>query len=185
MEKEEANLDWGRLKECCHVRFGPPMSNNSLGELANLRQTGTIEEYQCQFQLLLARITDLKPRQQVNLFTVRSFRVTEKMRNFFGNQQTNEGDKVGFGPPMSNNSLGELANLRQTGTIEEYQCQFQLLLARITDLKPRQQVNLFTVRLVEELQIANEIQQSKNLGVAMNMARRLERKQNVSSKLSS
>ncbi|KAK5847245.1 hypothetical protein PVK06_003550 [Gossypium arboreum] len=138
---------------------------------------------------------------------------------FFGNQRTNEEDKVGlasfhllgeaqlwfdqieeeeanldwerfrecchirFGPPMSNNPLGELANLRQTGTVEEYQRQFQSLLARTTDLKPRQQVNLFTAGLVEELRIDIEMQQPGNLGVAMDMARALERKQKVSSKM--
>ncbi|KAL4324350.1 hypothetical protein GQ457_11G020520 [Hibiscus cannabinus] len=110
VEEEEADLDWGRFKECCHVRFGPPMSNNPLGELANLKQTGTVEEYQSQFQSLLARISDLKPRQQVDLFTA---------------------------------------------------------------------------GLVEELRIDIEMQQPGNLGVAMNMARTLERKQKASSKLSS
>ncbi|KAK5826336.1 hypothetical protein PVK06_021254 [Gossypium arboreum] len=69
MEEKEANLNWGRFKECCHIRFEPPMSNNPLGELANLRQTGTVEEYQRQFLSLLARAANLKPRQQVNLFT--------------------------------------------------------------------------------------------------------------------
>ncbi|XP_016665517.2 uncharacterized protein [Gossypium hirsutum] len=108
IEEEEANLDWERFRECCHVRFGPPMSNNPLGELVNLRQTGTVEEYQRQFQSLLARTTDLKPRQQVNLFI--------------------------------------------TG-------------------------------LVEELRIDIEMQQPGNLGVAMNMDRSLERKQKVSSKM--
>ncbi|MBA0729795.1 hypothetical protein Golax_004537, partial [Gossypium laxum] len=42
----------------------PPMSNNPLGELANLRQTRTVEEYQHQFQSLLAKTVNLKPRQQ-------------------------------------------------------------------------------------------------------------------------
>ncbi|KAK8497643.1 hypothetical protein V6N12_042831 [Hibiscus sabdariffa] len=110
VEEEETDLDWGRFKECCHVRFGPPMSNNPLGELANLKYSGTVEEYKSQFQSLLARISDLKPRQQVDLFTA---------------------------------------------------------------------------RLVEELRIDIEMQQSGNLGVAMNMAQALEHKQKASSKLSS
>ncbi|PPD94883.1 hypothetical protein GOBAR_DD08084 [Gossypium barbadense] len=85
------------------------------------------------------------------------------------------GDPLGrFGPPMSNNPLGELANLRQTGTVEEYQCQFLSQLARTTDLKPRQKVNLSTAELVEERRIDIEMQQQENLGVAMNMARILE-----------
>ncbi|KAH1107043.1 hypothetical protein J1N35_010811, partial [Gossypium stocksii] len=33
MEEEEPDLDWGCFKECCHVRFRPPMSNNPLGNL--------------------------------------------------------------------------------------------------------------------------------------------------------
>ncbi|PPD95551.1 hypothetical protein GOBAR_DD07444 [Gossypium barbadense] len=45
----------------------PPMSNNPLGELANLRQIRIVEEYQHQFQSLLAKTANLKPRQQVNL----------------------------------------------------------------------------------------------------------------------
>ncbi|PPS11403.1 hypothetical protein GOBAR_AA09241 [Gossypium barbadense] len=83
---------------------------------------------------------------------------------------------------MSNKPLGELANLKQIGTVEKYQRQFQSLLARTTDLKPQQQVNLFTAGLVEDLRIDIEMQQSRNLGVAMNMAQALERKQKVSSK---
>ncbi|KAJ1381359.1 Retrotransposon gag domain [Sesbania bispinosa] len=87
---------------------------------------------------------------------------------------------VRFGPPMSNNPLGELANLKQMGSVEEYQRQFQSLLSRTSDLKPHQQVDLFTVGLVEELRIDIEMQQPGNLGIAMNMARALERKQRVS-----
>ncbi|KAL1156025.1 hypothetical protein V6Z11_A08G064400 [Gossypium hirsutum] len=121
----------------------------------------------------------------------------KRCENFFGNQRTNEEDKeanldwerfrecchIRFGPPMSNNPLGELANLRQTGTVEEYQRQFQSLLARTTDLKPQQQVNLFTAGLVDELRIDIKMQQARNIGVAMNMARALERKQKISSKM--
>ncbi|PPS12418.1 hypothetical protein GOBAR_AA08225 [Gossypium barbadense] len=84
---------------------------------------------------------------------------------------------------MSNNPLEELVNLRQTGTVEEYQCQFQSLLARTTDLKPPQQVNLFIIGLLEELRIDIEMQQPGNLRVAMNMTRALERKQKVSFKI--
>ncbi|KAJ1400267.1 Retrotransposon gag domain [Sesbania bispinosa] len=87
---------------------------------------------------------------------------------------------VRFGPPMSNNPLGELANLKQMGSVEEYQRQFQSLLSRTSDLKHHQQVDLFTAGLVEELRIDIEMQQPGNLGIAMNMARALERKQRVS-----
>ncbi|KAJ1410099.1 Leucine-rich repeat domain superfamily [Sesbania bispinosa] len=66
------------------------------------------------------------------------------------------------------------------GFVEEYQRQFQSLLSRTSDLKPHQQVDLFTAGLVEELRIDIEMQQPGNLGIAMNMARALERKQRVS-----
>jgi hypothetical protein len=77
---------------------------------------------------------------------------------------------------MSNNPLGELANFKQIGSVEDYQRQFQTLLARTHDLKPRQQVDLFTAGLIDELRIDIELQQPGNLGVAMNLARAFERK---------
>ncbi|KAJ1420430.1 FAR1 DNA-binding domain [Sesbania bispinosa] len=54
------------------------------------------------------------------------------------------------------------------------------LILRTSDLKPHQQVDLFTAGLVEELKIDIEMQQPGNLGIAMNMARALECKQRVS-----
>ena len=84
---------------------------------------------------------------------------------------------IRFGPPLSNNPLGELSNLKQRGSVEEYQRQFQSLLARTTDLKPNQQVSLFTAGLVESLRIEVELHQPGNLGIAMNLARAFERKQ--------
>jgi hypothetical protein len=60
--------------------------------------------------------------------------------------------------------------------VEDYQRQFQVLLARTHDLKPIQEVDLFTAGLIDELRIDIELQQPGNLGVAMNMARAYERK---------
>jgi hypothetical protein len=77
---------------------------------------------------------------------------------------------------MSNNPLGELANFKQIGSVDDYQRQFQTLLARTHDLKPRQRVDLFTAGLIDELRIDIELQQPGNLGVAMNLARAFERK---------
>ncbi|KAG6490403.1 hypothetical protein ZIOFF_051699 [Zingiber officinale] len=84
---------------------------------------------------------------------------------------------IRFGPPLSNNPLGELANLKQTSSVEDYQRQFQSLLARTSDLRPQQHVDLFTAGLVEDLCINIELQKPRNLGIAMNMATALERKQ--------
>ncbi|PPR81890.1 hypothetical protein GOBAR_AA38825 [Gossypium barbadense] len=108
---------------------------------------------------------------------------------FFGNQRTNKEDKVG---------LASFYLLREAqlwfDQIKEEEAnldweRFRELSYQVratyetTDLKPRQQVNLFTAGLVEELRIDIEMQQPGNLGVAMNMARALERKQKVSSKM--
>ena len=34
------------FKRQCHLRFGPSIHGNNLGELSKLQQVGTIEEYQ-------------------------------------------------------------------------------------------------------------------------------------------
>lgn len=70
-EEEEPIMGWKRLKESCYIPFGPPMSNNPLRELANLKQTGFVDDYQRQFQSLPTRTRDLKLKQQVDLFSVR------------------------------------------------------------------------------------------------------------------
>src|SRR3954466_11159572 len=67
-------------------------------------------------------------------------------------------------------TVRKLANLKHLGSAKDYQCQFQSLLARTHNLKLRQQVDVCTDRLVDELRIDIEIQQPKNLGVAFNMA---------------
>ncbi|KAK8483673.1 hypothetical protein V6N11_061656 [Hibiscus sabdariffa] len=125
----------------------------------------------------------------------------KRCEKFFCNQRTNEDDKVGLAAfhllgkaqlwfdqveeEETDLDWGRFKECCHSRTVEEYQSQFQSLLARISDLKPRQQVDLFTARLVEELRIDIEMQQSGNLGVAMNMAQALEHKQKASSKLSS
>lgn len=58
---------------------------------------------------------------------------------------------------MSNTPLGELANLKKTRYVDDYQCQFQSLLAITHDLKPKQQVDLFSGGLIDELHIDIEL----------------------------
>nr|GMD24716.1 Retrotransposon gag protein [Ipomoea batatas] len=68
--RDEPPLSWLLFKEYCKLRFGPPRSNNPLGELANLKQRGRhIDEYVEDFQTLLARATSVRFEQQVDLFT--------------------------------------------------------------------------------------------------------------------
>lgn len=47
------------------MRFGPPLQSNPLADLLSLEQTGSIEEYQRQFQNLLAHASIVRMDQQV------------------------------------------------------------------------------------------------------------------------
>jgi len=51
------------------MRFGPPIRSNALGELKDLRRTGSVEDYQRQFLALLCRCDNLTWQHQVDLFT--------------------------------------------------------------------------------------------------------------------
>ena len=53
VQQDEGTPSWCRFKELLHLRYGPPLRSNPLGELAACRRTGTIEEYQDHFQALL------------------------------------------------------------------------------------------------------------------------------------
>ncbi|XP_057992829.1 uncharacterized protein LOC131173948 isoform X1 [Hevea brasiliensis] len=86
-----------------------------------------------------------------------------------------------FGPLLRGNPLGELINLKQTGTVEEYQKQFQSLLARANSVRTDQQVNFFTAGLFEVIRLDVEMQNPPNLGTAMNLARAFEKKQQLAS----
>lgn len=84
LELEEPNLTWGVFKEYCTLRFGPPIKSNPLGELINLKQTSSVEEYQRNFQNRLARASSVRIDQQVDMFTtglVDSIRLDVEMHN--------------------------------------------------------------------------------------------------------
>lgn len=84
LKQEEPNLKWDQFKSYCLLTFGPPMSGNPSGELVNLKQVGSVGEYQKQFQTLLARATTVRGDQQVDLFTAGlndGLRVDVEMQN--------------------------------------------------------------------------------------------------------
>ncbi|KAK1646237.1 hypothetical protein QYE76_064042 [Lolium multiflorum] len=60
---------WPQFKECCNLRFGPPIRINPLGEIARMRQSGTVTEYVEKFLSPLAHNDPLTTKQQVQLFT--------------------------------------------------------------------------------------------------------------------
>lgn len=68
LEQEYPALSWNDFKELCNMRFSPLLRNNLLGELVNLKQFGSMEDYQQQFQNLLAGAKMVRMDQQVDLF---------------------------------------------------------------------------------------------------------------------
>lgn len=67
LERDEPS--WRMFKDYCNLRFGPPIRNNFLGELAKLQAVGTVDDYQEKFLGLLCHAESLTPAQQVQLFT--------------------------------------------------------------------------------------------------------------------
>jgi len=69
LECDVGIVSWPRFVEYVNLRFGPPIRSNALGELKELRRTGTVEEYQRQLLALLCRCDNLTGQHQVDLFT--------------------------------------------------------------------------------------------------------------------
>lgn len=81
-----------------------------------------------------------------------------------------------FGPPLRRDTLAELKALYHTGTVEEYQRQFNRLLCRATDVTMEQQVELFIVGLGEPLRTEVKLQHPTDLLTTMSLARAHERR---------
>jgi hypothetical protein len=62
-----------------------------------------------------------------------------------------------FEPPIRSNPLGELRLLRQTGTVADYQNKFLALLSRADPLTERQEQQMFTSGLSEDIRIDVEL----------------------------
>jgi hypothetical protein len=62
-------MSWRRFKELLNQHYGPPLRAAPLAELAECHRTGTVAEYQDQFQALLPRAGPLTEAQRVQLFT--------------------------------------------------------------------------------------------------------------------
>ncbi|WVZ71005.1 hypothetical protein U9M48_019632 [Paspalum notatum var. saurae] len=69
VQTDEGTPSWNRFKELMNLRYGPPLRSAPLAELAECRRTGTVAEYQDQFQALLPRAGPLRESQRVQLFT--------------------------------------------------------------------------------------------------------------------
>ncbi|XP_066330153.1 uncharacterized protein [Miscanthus floridulus] len=69
VQQDKGTPSWCQFTELLHLRFGPPLRSNPLGELAACHRTGTVADYQDRFQALLPRAGRLDEAQRVQLFT--------------------------------------------------------------------------------------------------------------------
>jgi hypothetical protein len=61
----EEGASWEQLKEGLHVRHGLTQFDDFFGDLTKLQQTGTVREYQGQYERLLSRAERLSVAQQI------------------------------------------------------------------------------------------------------------------------
>jgi hypothetical protein len=85
---------------------------------------------------------------------------------------------VRFGLSIRSNPLGELRLLRQTGSVAEYQSRFLALLSRADRLSDRQEMQMFTSGLHDDLRIDVELQGPRDLEHALVLARAFKKKAN-------
>lgn len=57
-EKTQPNMQWGEFTQALCVHFGPSNYEDVDKALAKLQQTGTVHEYQTQFEQLATRVQD-------------------------------------------------------------------------------------------------------------------------------
>jgi hypothetical protein len=69
LEREYGLVPWERFTEFVNLRFGPPLRSNHLGKLKELHRTGSVEDYQQQFLVLLCHCDGLSAVHGMNLFT--------------------------------------------------------------------------------------------------------------------
>ncbi|KAB5548164.1 hypothetical protein DKX38_011570 [Salix brachista] len=68
LDRDRPGISWVEFKRQCQLRFGPSLQGNKLGELAKLRQGGTVVEYQRKFEQLAAQAGHLTTEQEVEIF---------------------------------------------------------------------------------------------------------------------
>ncbi|CAL5377841.1 unnamed protein product [Camellia sinensis] len=61
-------ISWEDFKQGLLNRYGPTQFQDFFGELTKLQQTGSVREYQAQFEKLLVRVGRLTPSHQVGCF---------------------------------------------------------------------------------------------------------------------
>jgi ElaB/YqjD/DUF883 family membrane-anchored ribosome-binding protein len=64
----EKILTWEFLKVALHIRYGPTVYEDHFGNLTMLQQSGTMKEYQMQFEQLLSRVVRMSQPHQLGCF---------------------------------------------------------------------------------------------------------------------
>jgi hypothetical protein len=64
----EEVITWDALKTALHTRYGSTSFDDHFGELTKLQQTGTVQDYQLQFEQLLSKVERLSVHQQLGCF---------------------------------------------------------------------------------------------------------------------
>ena len=68
LETDLPQLSWDNFKRHCNLRFGPPIRSQKMGELAKLRQIGSVADYHESFELLISRAGTLTQSQKNELY---------------------------------------------------------------------------------------------------------------------
>ena len=72
--------------------------------------------------------------------------------------------------------MGELAKLKQTGSVADYQIQFEALASRAGTLTQNQKIQLYLSGLLEYIAVKVELHHPLDLATAMSISRLYERK---------
>ncbi|KAK6918453.1 Retrotransposon gag domain [Dillenia turbinata] len=68
LKKTRVWMTWEEFKQAVNDRYGPTLPEDFYGELTKLTQTGSVKDYQLQFNRLLARAGNLTEQQQISCF---------------------------------------------------------------------------------------------------------------------
>lgn len=69
MERDFGMVSWPCFVEFANLRFGPPISSNSVSEIKALVRIGTMDEYSRRFLALPSWCDDLSTQTAIDIYT--------------------------------------------------------------------------------------------------------------------